>query len=132
MRIETSQSKEIIDITKKIQVEVEAAKVTDGVVHLFVLHTTASLTVADLDPGTDLDFLDFLQKIVPQMKFRHPHDPEHTPEHLLSSIIGPDVTIPIQKGKLVLGTWQSIVLVELSGPRKREIQITFLPGDSKI
>jgi secondary thiamine-phosphate synthase enzyme len=93
-----------------------------------VQHTTCALTTADLDPGTDQDFLDFLSAITPDIQWRHPHDPSHTPSHLLSSLIGPSVTIPVEKGQLNLGTWQRIILVELDGPREREISIVQLSG----
>lgn len=95
---------------------------------MFILHTTASLTTADLDPGTDLDLLDALKNLLPDIQYRHPHNPAHTPDHILSSLIGPSLTVPVESGKLCLGTWQRVVLIELDGPRERNIQITFTPG----
>ena len=88
---------------------------------LFVKHTTAAITTADLDPGTDLDMLDAFDVIIPQLTYRHPHNPAHVPDHILSSIIGPSVTIPIKEGKLDVGVWQLVILVELDGPRQREV-----------
>jgi secondary thiamine-phosphate synthase enzyme len=64
--------------------------------------------------------------LVPDIKWRHPHDPAHAPDHLLSSIIGPEVSVPIENGKLELGTWQRVILVEFDGPREREIVLTLL------
>jgi secondary thiamine-phosphate synthase enzyme len=119
-QISTSQKREIIDITAQVQ---EQLTVQSGVVNIFVLHTTAAVTTADLDPGTDKDFLDFLDSLVPDIKWRHPHDPAHAPDHLLSSLIGPGVSVPIQNGKLQLGSWQRIILIELDGPRQRDIEI---------
>ncbi|MBV9228294.1 MAG: YjbQ family protein, partial [Chloroflexi bacterium] len=63
-------------------------------------------------------------RILPQMSYRHPHDPSHTPDHILSSIIGPSLTIPYSSGRLLLGTWQRIILVELDGPRQRTVHIS--------
>ncbi len=57
------------------------------------------------------------------MNFRHPHDPQHTPDHILSSLIGTAITLPVKQGKLLLGTWQRVVLVEFNGPRQRELVI---------
>jgi secondary thiamine-phosphate synthase enzyme len=94
------------------------------------MHTTAAITAADLDPGTDEDFLDFLEGIVPKQQWRHPHNPEHAPDHLLSSVIGPGVTVPVKSGKLQLGTWQRIILVELDGPRERHVEVIYIPDNN--
>jgi len=124
LSITTHKKREIIDITDEVQLAIGTSKT--GVCHLTVLHTTAALTTADLDPGTDLDMLDAFEELIPKLPYRHPHDPEHVPDHILSTLIGTSVTQPVDKGKLVLGTWQRIVLVELEGPRKRDVVVTFL------
>lgn len=120
--IETKKAKEVVDITDEIS---EALPKKDGLCHLFLAHTTAALTTADLDPGTDLDMLDAFEEIIPKLDYRHPHDPSHVPDHILSSLIGTSLTVPVEKGELVLGTWQRVVLVEFNGPRKREITVCF-------
>ena len=122
----TSQKKQILDITDDIQSYVKDASNEDGLVHLFIQHTTAALTVADLDPGTDLDMLDAFEEMIPKLQYRHPHDPSHVGDHIMSSIIGPDVTAPFRSNELQLGTWQRIVLVELDGPRERNVLLSFL------
>lgn len=121
--IQTTQKDEIIDITDDIEEVLEKEAKENGVVTIFIKHTTCAVTTADLDPGTDLDFLDALRGMLPQMQYRHPHDPSHAPDHILSSIIGPSLTIPFQQQQLTLGVWQRVVLVELDGPRKRDIEI---------
>jgi thiamine phosphate synthase YjbQ (UPF0047 family) len=151
MIIRTTKKREVIDITDVVARELAAAKMRDGVVHLALLHTTAALTTADLDPGTDLDMLDAFDKIVPKFRrssggpleevgiptgasglhYRHPHDPEHVPDHILSSLIGTQLTLPVADGALVLGAWQRVVLVELDGPRERQIVLTALPATRK-
>jgi secondary thiamine-phosphate synthase enzyme len=123
LQISTHKKHEIIDITDQIQQQLPNQ---NGLINVFILHTTAAITTADLDPGTDEDFLDFLKSLVPDLNWRHPHNPAHAPDHLLSSVIGPEVNVPLQNGKLQLGTWQRIVLVELDGPRQRNIEITCL------
>ncbi len=65
--------------------------------------------------------LDAFEHLIPKLKYRHPHNPAHVPDHILSALIGTSVAIPVEKGRLVLGTWQRIVLIELDGPRDREI-----------
>ncbi len=124
--VTTRSKKEIIDITDTIEGELSKQKIKNGVCILFVKHTTACITTADLDPGTDLDMLDAFEAIMPKLNYRHPHNPSHVPDHILSSIIGPSVTIPVKNGQLDLGTWQRVVLIELDGPRERSIAVTFL------
>jgi secondary thiamine-phosphate synthase enzyme len=122
MRVKTRKKREIVDITDRLQDSIHKAYPGEsGFCQLSVLHTTAALTTADLDPGTDLDLLDAFDAIVPKLRYRHPHDPEHVPDHILSALIGTSVAVPVEKSKLVLGTWQRVILVELDGPREREV-----------
>lgn len=120
MIIATDQKRQIIDITDRVTSVLPKG---DGTAIVFVQHTTAALTTADLDPGTDEDLLEFLEKLTPQANWRHPHDPTHAPDHLLASTIGPSISVPYKDGKLVLGTWQRIILVELDGPRERTVSV---------
>lgn len=124
--ISTDKKKQVIDITN--QIESVLAKDTKEVslCSVFIKHTTAAITTADLDPGTDLDMLDAFEAMMPRLKYRHPHNPAHAPDHILSSIIGTSIMIPVEGGSLDLGTWQRIVLIELDGPREREVAITLL------
>jgi secondary thiamine-phosphate synthase enzyme len=123
--VATHGKREILDITEQVESHLQDAT---GICCLNVLHTTAALTTADLDPGTDLDMLDAFEALTPRLHYRHPHNPEHVPDHILSSLIGTALTLPVESGSLVLGTWQRVILVELDGPRKRELTLTFLKG----
>lgn len=122
--IKTSENKEVVDITDNIERILNDLGVENGLVNIFALHTTCALTVADLDPGTDRDYLDAFTNIIPSLDYRHPHDPGHVGDHILSALIGITLVLPVEDKKLVLGTWQRIVLVEFSGPRERSIKIT--------
>ena len=124
--VTTHQVKEIIDITPTINKEITKQHKKNGVCFLFIKHTTACLTTADLDPGTDLDMLDAFEAMMPKLSYRHPHNPKHVTDHILSSIIGPSVTIPIKNGELHLGTWQRVILIELDGPRERTVTLSIL------
>lgn len=126
--IQTTKKDEIIDITDNIEELLNIQEIANGLCVVFVKHTTCAITTADLDPGTDLDFLDALRGLLPHIQYRHPHDPSHTPDHILSSLIGPSITIPFVNRKLDLGVWQRVVLVELDGPRERNISITIIPS----
>jgi secondary thiamine-phosphate synthase enzyme len=121
--VATHRKREIVDITDQVE---NLLPEGSGICGLNVLHTTAALTTADLDPGTDLDMLDAFEAMMPKLKYRHPHNPEHAPDHILSSLVGTALTLPVQEGALVLGTWQRVILVELDGPRRCELTMVFL------
>jgi secondary thiamine-phosphate synthase enzyme len=122
LAIKTHKKREIIDITQKLEAILwkHYADKT-GICQLNLLHTTAALTTCDLDPGTDLDMLDAFEIMVPKLDYRHEHNPEHVPDHILSAIIGTSVQLAVEAGLLLLGTWQRVVLIELDGPREREL-----------
>jgi secondary thiamine-phosphate synthase enzyme len=125
LSIQTRSKREVLDITDTVEAILEKNHAQGtGICNLFILHTTAALTTADLDPGTDLDMLDAFEAMIPKLRYRHPHNPAHVPDHILSSLIGPAVALPFEHGKILLGTWQRIVLIELDGPREREVVVT--------
>lgn len=122
----TAGKRQVLDITETVQHALPAG--SSGVCVLNVLHTTAALTTADLDPGTDLDMLDAFESMVPRLRYRHPHNPAHVPDHILSALVGTSLALPVEDGRLVLGTWQRIVLMEFDGPRQRQVTQQFLAG----
>lgn len=126
LTVRTSKPKQVVDITDEVQRLLTTVGTQAGLCNVFVLHTTAGITTGDYDPGTDLDYLDALAAIAPQLQFRHPHDPRHFPDHLLATMIGSEITVPFERGELALGVWQRILLFEFDGPRERTIQITFI------
>src|ERR1700719_4273450 len=123
LAIKTRKKREVLDITDNVEALLKNSQGT-GICNLFILHTTAALTTADLDPGTDLDMLDAFEAMIPKLRYRHPHNPAHVPDHILSALIGTSVALPFEQGKTILGTWQRIVLIELDGPRDRELVVT--------
>jgi secondary thiamine-phosphate synthase enzyme len=126
VNVNSKRKREVVDVTELCRKQLSKQKSGTGVCHLFVLHTTAALTIADLDPGTDLDLLDAFDALVPKLKYRHPHNPAHAGDHILSSLIGTSVCFPVKDGDPVLGIWQRIILVEFDGPRQRELVMTFM------
>src|SRR3982750_215947 len=122
--VKTHKKREVLDITELAKGHLQNASVATGVCNLLVLHTTAALTTADLDPGTDLDMLDGFEAIVPKLRYRHPHNPAHVGDHIMSALIGTSVSLPFENKKLLLGTWQRVVFIELDGPRQREIALS--------
>jgi secondary thiamine-phosphate synthase enzyme len=125
LEISTTRKREIIDLTEQCRAALGKHN-ANGVCHLFLLHTTAALTIADLDPGTDLDLLDAFDAVIPKLDYRHPHNPDHVPDHILSALIGTSLTVPVKAGRLLLGEWQRIVLIEFDGPRRRKLALSFL------
>jgi len=129
LTVTTTRPREVLDLTDRVNALVGEAGIRAGLCHLLLLHTTAALTLADLDPGTDLDILDALTEMVPRLRYRHPHNPAHVPNHILSALVGTSLTLPVADGRLVLGTWQRVVLIEFEGPRRREVAVTLVPSE---
>ena len=122
--VETQRKDQIVDLTDMVEDALRQEANTTGLCSLFVAHTTCALTTADLDPGTDRDLLDALRQLLPKISYRHPHNPAHTPDHILSSLLGPALVIPYSRQRLLLGTWQRVILVELDGPRQRTLHLS--------
>jgi secondary thiamine-phosphate synthase enzyme len=130
LAIPTKKKREVLDITDRIEDQIAQNGASSGICHLLILHTTAALTTADLDPGTDLDMLDAFEAMIPKLRYRHPHNPAHAPDHILSALIGTSLSLPFDHHKLVLGTWQRVVVIELDGPRERELALTIAAGQN--
>lgn len=128
LRIKTAAAKEIVALTDRLETVIREAKLQEGLCTLFVTHTTAALTTGEIGEGTDDDFLEVVEEMVPRIRFQHAHNPAHAWSHMASSILGPSLTVPVSAGKLVLGTWQSVMLVELDGPRERIVHVALIPG----
>jgi len=126
--ISTRRDKQVLDITDRVQQFVSQLALGSGLCSVFVTHTTAAITTGESIEGTDEDLMEVLERIIPDIKFRHHHNPSHAPDHMISSIVGAGVTIPVDGGKLQLGTWQRVLLVECNGPRERRVVITIIPG----
>ncbi len=127
LRISTSELKQVIDLTEHVQAVIRKVNVREGLCQVFITHTTAGVTTGEIGEGTEQDFLQVVEEMIPRVRFRHAHDPSHAWSHMAASIIGPSLTIPVSAGALVLGTWQSVMLVELDGPRERQVHVTVVP-----
>lgn len=125
MRAITVYSKaheQIIDITEDVA-EV-AASMSDGVCSLFIQHTTCALTVLTNEEGISEDLLTVLHGLVPQTTAYVHDSADHVRAHVLSALVGPSVSVPVRDGRLALGEFQRIVLVEFEGPRQRMIEVS--------
>ncbi len=128
LKISTQARKQVIDLTAGVNAVIKKAQMQEGLCSLFLTHTTAALTTGEVGEGTEEDLLEVIEKLIPRIQFQHAHNPSHAWSHMASSIIGPSLTIPVFGGNLVLGTWQSVLLVELDGPKVREVRMTLLPS----
>lgn len=125
--IHSTKKKEIVDLTPRINLFLKTQKVKEGIIVVSVLHTTCCVTTGEVGEGTDDDLLEVAEKIIPQISFRHGHNPSHAWSHMASSIIGSSKSFIVQNNRVLLGTWQSIVLMELDGPRERALVLALTP-----
>jgi secondary thiamine-phosphate synthase enzyme len=122
IKIRSTKREEMIDITAEVTRMLRESEAKEGIVVLFVQHTTCGLTVNEnADPDVQTDILSALRKLIPQhgMNFKHAED--NSDAHLKSSFFGSSVTIPFSDGELLLGRWQGVYLCELDGARERKI-----------
>jgi secondary thiamine-phosphate synthase enzyme len=128
LRIETKRAKEAVDVTDRVNEVIASARMQEGLCVLFVAHTTAALTTGEVGEGTEDDLLEVVEQIIPRIRFRHAHDPSHAWSHMASSLLGPSLALPVSAGRVTLGTWQSVLFIELDGPRRRDIHMQLMPA----
>jgi len=124
LTVGSTTGRQVIDLTSGVEGLLDP--LLNGLVVVSVPHSTAAITTANLDPGTEQDLLDALFELIPKREWRHAHNPSHTPDHLLASIVGSSLAVLVKKGKLSLGVWQHLVLIEFDGPRSLTLDVVFL------
>jgi secondary thiamine-phosphate synthase enzyme len=127
LHVSTSSRKQVVNLTDRVEAVIRKAKMQQGLCTLFLTHTTAALAAGEIGEGTEQDFLQVVEQMIPRIHFRHAHDPSHAWSHMAASVLGPSLTVPVAEGRLLLGTWQSVMLVELDGPREREVHVSLVP-----
>jgi len=119
----TSARSQMVDITQEVAAVVLESGVTRGVCRIFVPHTTAAVTINEsADPDVAADILAALDGLVP-WKGGYRHREGNSAAHIKSSLVGPELALLVEDGRLVLGTWQGVFLCEFDGPRKRKVQV---------
>ena len=117
---------EFIDITGDVREMLRIAGVRNGVCHLFVLHTTAGITVNEgADPAVRSDIGRYLDKMVPNAPY-FTHSEGNSDAHIKSALVGTSQTLPVENGRLLLGTWQSVYFCEFDGPRPRRVAVKIM------
>jgi len=123
LSIRTHSRSELMDITPLVRDIVHKSKIENGVCYVFVPHTTAGITINEnADPSVRQDILMELDKLVP-WQGDYTHLEGNAAAHIKASLVGSSETIPVEKGDLVLGTWQGVFFAEFDGPRRREVWI---------
>lgn len=129
IQVHTGSTEVVLDLTERCADFVAAA--SDGLLHVFVPHATAGVAILETGAGSDDDLLAALQDLLPKDdRWRHRHGSKgHGRDHVMPALVPPYATVPVVGGKLTLGTWQSICLVDLNVDNPdREVRLSFLEG----
>ena len=125
LTVKTKPDLDIVDITGQVQKAVQESKVKNGIVTAFVPGSTASISTMEFEPNLVKDVKETLEKLVPKNKEYHHHETwgdDNGHAHVRATMFGPSANIPFKNGKLLLGTWQQLVLLDFDVPaREREI-----------
>jgi secondary thiamine-phosphate synthase enzyme len=123
LHVTSKKRNEMIDITAQIQRIVDEERVTEGHIIVYVPHTTAGITINEgADPSVQHDIITTLERLVPKTE-AYDHSEGNSDAHIKASLLGSSVTILVQNGKLVLGTWQHVFFYEGDGPRHRTVLV---------
>ena len=129
IEVKSRNRTEMIDITTEVRDIIKAWGVKNGLCQLFVLHTTAGITVNEgADPAVQRDIITFLNKKVPT-DFYYPHREGNSDAHIKASLTGRSLSLIVEGGKPLLGTWQAVFFCEFDGPRPRKVAVTVVPQE---
>jgi secondary thiamine-phosphate synthase enzyme len=129
VQVKTSAKTDLIDITRSVEEAVRKSGVKDGICWVYVPHTTASVTINEnADPSVSRDILMELNKIVP-FQDGYQHLEGNSPAHIKASLLGSSITVFVESGRLVLGTWQGIFFCEFDGPRNRQVFVKVVKSE---
>jgi secondary thiamine-phosphate synthase enzyme len=127
IKVQSHSREELVEFTDQVADKLRESGARDGVVVLYVQHTTAGLTVNEnADPDVPRDMLHALRTLIPQHGMGFRHGEENSDAHIKASLTGSSVTVPFADGKLLLGRWQGIFLCEFDGGRERKVIMTIL------
>jgi secondary thiamine-phosphate synthase enzyme len=127
--VRTGSSRGVFDITAEAVGFVR--DLGDGLLNVFVPHATAGVAILETGAGSDADFMDIVDELLPRTdRYRHRHgSPGHGADHVLPGLVAPSTVVPVVDGRLALGTWQSIVLVDPNVDNtERRVRLSFIPG----
>jgi secondary thiamine-phosphate synthase enzyme len=120
--VRTRKQQEMVDITGRVADLVKQSGVSDGICLVYVPHATAAVAINEnADPNVCEDILDALARLIPEGRWRHDRIDNNAAAHIKATILGPSEAVPVRGARLRLGTWQSLMLVEMDGPRDRTV-----------
>lgn len=132
LTVRTGSARGLADLTAACAAFLADVEADDGLLSVFVPHATAGLVVVEIGAGSDEDLLDALDRLLPREErlYRHRHgSPGHGADHVVPLLASPSLTVPVIEGRLALGTWQSICLLDPNADnRDRTVLLSFLPG----
>jgi secondary thiamine-phosphate synthase enzyme len=129
IQVRTRSRDELLEITAEVRACVRDSGISDGVVEVYVPHTTAGVTINEnADPTTEADILADLDRLIPWRQSYYRHMEGNSAAHFKASLMGASVRVLLQGGRLVLGTWQGIFFCEFDGPRTRKVHVHVSPG----
>jgi secondary thiamine-phosphate synthase enzyme len=129
LEIRTHAREELVDIGPQVEDVIRRSGVKSGVIHLWSMHTTCALTVNEnADPDVKHDMTEKLRTLIPKEERFYRHDEGNSDSHLKTSLFGPGLTLLVDEGRLVLGTWQGVFLAEWDGPRTRRVAVKVMAG----
>jgi secondary thiamine-phosphate synthase enzyme len=123
LEISTTSRSQLLDVTARLASVVTKSGLKRGVVVAYVPHTTAGITINEsADPSVPRDMLDAFARLAPpDLPYRHREG--NADAHIMAALLGGSVTIPVEDGRLQLGTWQGVFFAELDGPRRRHLWV---------
>ena len=125
IKVRSQQREELVEFTSDVQNKLKESGAKEGVVTLYVQHTSAGLTVNEnADPDVPRDMLHAFRTLIPQHGMGFRHGEENSDAHIKATLVGSSVTVPFKDGKLLLGRWQGIFLCEFDGGRERQVIMT--------
>jgi secondary thiamine-phosphate synthase enzyme len=130
LSVSTGRQRSVTDLTGAVAGFVSGRG--DGLASVFVPHATAGIAIFEMGAGSDVDVLATLDRLIPREegRYRHRHgSPGHGADHVIPAFVAPSITIPVLDGRLALGTWQSIVLVDPNADNvTRKVRVSFIAG----
>src|SRR5512144_528384 len=131
LEIATHAPQELVDVTDRLRTALREAGARDGLLVVYVPHTTAGVTIQEnADPDVKADFLLARENAVPARAARggYRHAEGNSDAHVKASLVGSSATVIVEGGAPVLGTWQGVYLCEFDGPRRRTVHLAWVPG----
>jgi len=122
----SAKKQEAIDITREIQTAADQNNWRNGALFAFARHCTCALVLNEFEPRICSDYFKLLETLVNKKGWAHNEIDDNAAAHLAACLVGSHCMIPVREGRLALGTWQKIILLEFDGPREREIELVFI------